>query len=315
MEADSFMDLKSIIVNRLGAVRNLMETADGVGCSGAVVVDKNGEKVLPDQRTSIVIQAAIRENVRQLGLEWRQLEGIYLGDVGKRKMKFSEGEAQTRRDVLENLEREIDVIKKDQRDWYIKDLGGGPGHGIGAGRVKNIEDSELFVGIAKNANERGEGAGFHHSRAESVAQGRISPGGGYHRLESDEEDGDFLVNPEAKMRNDRNKQLDSRINSRINVDVNAFFDESGGWDSQGGVSITSHQREKLLTLHQREEAFDDTIASIGLGVEDLRVLAERQNEEVKMQNLMLEDMSLRMDEVSEGWGVGFISHMLDEKLF
>jgi hypothetical protein len=53
-----------------------------------------------------------------------------------------------------------------------------------------------------------------------------------------------------------------------------------------------------LTIKQREAAFESTIKSIGAGVLDLHDLAVRQNEEVKMQNMMLEDMATRMEGVS-----------------
>jgi hypothetical protein len=311
------MDLKSIIINRLGSVRNLMETADGVSSSTHKLQKdpKTGEVVLPDQRTSIVIQAAIRENLRQLGNDWRQLEALHLSESGRRKQVHTQAESLTRRSILENLEREISEIRRDQREWYIRDMnhgqgGGGSERGSLAGlggerRVKDIEDCELFVGARREKGISKKNGGASKN------------GGDYSKLEDggdhdndDHRESELLINPEAKAAALRNKQLypsplgndaldvDASIRR---VDVNSFFDSTGGWngDSQGGVGVTAGQREKLLTVRQREEAFVRTIEGIGLGVEDLRELAIQQNEEVKMQNLMLEDMSMRMDEVRD----------------
>jgi methyl-accepting chemotaxis protein len=62
--------------------------------------------------------------------------------------------------------------------------------------------------------------------------------------------------------------------------------------------ISAGQRQALLTIKEREAAFESAISQIGNGVEDLKDLALRQNEEVKMQNVMLSDMADRMDVVS-----------------
>ena len=53
-----------------------------------------------------------------------------------------------------------------------------------------------------------------------------------------------------------------------------------------------------LSLLSLVAAFEDAIIGIGRGVEDLKDLAVRQNEEVKMQNVLLSDMADRMDIVS-----------------
>jgi hypothetical protein len=83
------------------------------------------------------------------------------------------------------------------------------------------------------------------------------------------------------------------------IDVDSFFSASEKWkdDTQSGVGTTSSQREKLLTIQQRKNAFETVIEGLGKGVDDIRDLGIQQNEEVKMQNLMLNDMTLRMSDV------------------
>jgi methyl-accepting chemotaxis protein len=75
-------------------------------------------------------------------------------------------------------------------------------------------------------------------------------------------------------------------------DVSAYF----------GEDMTASQKQSLLTIQERAAAFDDAIESIGHGVEDLRNLAAEQNEEVKKQNLMLENMSEQVDGVARKMG-------------
>ena len=57
--------------------------------------------------------------------------------------------------------------------------------------------------------------------------------------------------------------------------------------------VPAPQKQALLSIKEREAAFEDAIVGIGRGVEDLKDLAVRQNEEVKMQNVMLSDMAER----------------------
>lgn len=63
--------------------------------------------------------------------------------------------------------------------------------------------------------------------------------------------------------------------------------------------ITGDQRQRLQKLKERDRGFDDQIGAIGTGVDALSALADAQNEEVKKQNVMLEDLALRMDTVHE----------------
>eukprot|EP00520_Triparma_pacifica_P001875 CAMPEP_0118638220 /NCGR_PEP_ID=MMETSP0785-20121206/3561_1 /TAXON_ID=91992 /ORGANISM="Bolidomonas pacifica, Strain CCMP 1866" /LENGTH=292 /DNA_ID=CAMNT_0006529441 /DNA_START=84 /DNA_END=958 /DNA_ORIENTATION=+ len=208
---DMFNNLKSQIVGRLSTVRTLLESTDES--------TQNKSPTTPvDPQTSIRLQSAIRENVRQLNEEFRDLENCYKSEASRRRRKYSPAEAAGRRQLVSQLADEIAAIKTMQKKQYMAS------YRDPSNQIKSMEDAELF----------------------SSAQG------------PNEWNDDFMQS----------------------TDVNAS------------------QRQALLTIKQREAAFESTIKSIGAGVLDLHDLAVRQNEEVKMQNMMLEDMSTRIEGVS-----------------
>ncbi|GMH64868.1 hypothetical protein TrRE_jg9645 [Triparma retinervis] len=210
---DMFNNLKSQIVGRLCTVRTLLENGVDNGAGGG-----KSPATPVDPQTSIRLQSAIRENVRQLNEEFRDLENCYKSESSRRRRKYSPAEAAGRRQLVSQLAEEIAAVKTLQKRQYMAS------YRDPSSQVKSMEDAELF----------------------SHAQGQ-----------SDWND-DFLQSS----------------------DVNAS------------------QKQSLLTIKQREAAFESTIKSIGAGVLDLHDLAVRQNEEVKMQNMMLEDMATRMEGVS-----------------
>ena len=64
-------------------------------------------------------------------------------------------------------------------------------------------------------------------------------------------------------------------------------------------AITADQRAQLQLIKERDRGFDETIGQIGAGVDALNEIAQAQNEEVKKQNVMLEDLAQRMDTVHD----------------
>ena len=210
---DSFIEMKSQIVTRLTTVRNLMDQAP-----------KNTEA---NAKMYIGHQAAIRENVRQLNEEWRELEKIFQAESKKRKKNYSPEEAESRRALVGQLQQEIENIKSRQRQEYVENYK--------TQSVTMMEDSVIFSG------------------------------GGVGEVNSNFDE----------------KEIETGTN---------FF---------GNEEITSTQNQKLLGIRERDVDFDKTIYSIGQGVEDLHNLAVRQNEEVKMQNIMLEDMTDHLNTVKQ----------------
>ena len=64
-------------------------------------------------------------------------------------------------------------------------------------------------------------------------------------------------------------------------------------------AITEEQQQQLQAIKERDRGFDDQIGEIGRGIETLADIANAQNEEVKKQSVMLEDLAARMDNVHD----------------
>ena len=74
---------------------------------------------------------------------------------------------------------------------------------------------------------------------------------------------------------------------------------ASGLSDKPSVEMTSQQREKVQAMKERDARFDQDIAEIGKGVLDLQDYAMAQNEEVKRQNLMLDGLQSKIDNVHE----------------
>jgi SYP7 family syntaxin len=72
---------------------------------------------------------------------------------------------------------------------------------------------------------------------------------------------------------------------------------SGGWASSetDGVELTHQQHQMLQTIQSRDEDFDMQLDQIGEGIQDLAEIAQMQNEEVKRQNQMLDNVGTKID--------------------
>ena len=66
-----------------------------------------------------------------------------------------------------------------------------------------------------------------------------------------------------------------------------------------GMEMTSGQAARVQALKERDQKFDEQIQEIGKGVLDLQDYAVAQNEEVKRQNLMLDSLAGKIDNVHD----------------
>ncbi|CAM9151853.1 unnamed protein product [Ectocarpus fasciculatus] len=79
----------------------------------------------------------------------------------------------------------------------------------------------------------------------------------------------------------------------------------GGRGGHLGVSggrnndMTGEQRRQLQLLKDRDREIDREIELVGEGVDQLKVLAQAQNQEVRLQNRMLSTLEERMEEVQD----------------
>lgn len=61
--------------------------------------------------------------------------------------------------------------------------------------------------------------------------------------------------------------------------------------------MTNQQKQQLQLLKDRDREIDREIELVGEGVDQLKVLAQAQNQEVRLQNRMLGTLEERMEEV------------------
>mmetsp|Transcript_244 Transcript_244/g.390 ORF Transcript_244/g.390 Transcript_244/m.390 type:complete len:326 (+) Transcript_244:115-1092(+) len=74
---------------------------------------------------------------------------------------------------------------------------------------------------------------------------------------------------------------------------------SGGGDRGGGVELTHQQHLKLQQIESRDQDFDRQLDEIGQGIQDLAEIAQMQNEEVRRQNIMLENVENKIDDAHD----------------
>lgn len=73
----------------------------------------------------------------------------------------------------------------------------------------------------------------------------------------------------------------------------------GGGGGGGGVELTQQQHLKLQEIESRDQDFDRQLDEIGQGIQDLAEIAQMQNEEVRRQNIMLENVENKIDDAHD----------------
>jgi hypothetical protein len=106
-----FLELKSIIIDRLKGVHRLLKETkekEGAGFGG-----DNAKEI-------IKMQAEIREMIRQAGDEWKELDEIYKKEARKKRSKFTPEELEVQSELVRRLHAEIEKIKEAQMRGYAK---------------------------------------------------------------------------------------------------------------------------------------------------------------------------------------------------
>ena len=104
-----FLELKSAIVDRLKSIHQLLKNTkelEGAGYGG-----DNAKEI-------IKLQAEAREQIRQVGDEWNELDGIYKKEARKKKSKFSPEELEVQAELVKRLYTEIEKVKGVQTKGY-----------------------------------------------------------------------------------------------------------------------------------------------------------------------------------------------------
>lgn len=104
-----FLELKSAIVDRLKSIHQLLK--DTKELEGAGYGGDNAKEI-------IKLQAEAREQIRQVGDEWNELDGIYKKEARKKKSKFSPEELEVQAELVKRLYTEIEKVKSVQTRGY-----------------------------------------------------------------------------------------------------------------------------------------------------------------------------------------------------
>ncbi|GMH49734.1 hypothetical protein TrLO_g7299 [Triparma laevis f. longispina] len=216
-KTDRFMEIKTSMITRLQQIKDLMQSASE---------NLQGSEGLSDPKDVIRQQSQIREEIRMLTEEWREIDGIYRIEAKKKRSKFTQEELKNQQHTVLQLNEEIKRIQEIQRSGYTKNT---TSSGFtSAGRtVVSMEDSSLF--------QKGTGDGYTQ---------------------------------------------ESTVTS-------------------SSVEMTSSQSAQVQQLKERDQDFDLQISEIGKGILDLQDYALEQNEEVKRQNLMLDSLAGKIDNVHD----------------
>jgi len=136
-KGDRFEEVKGDMVSRLGNIKELM--------TAAADVEKQSTS---NPKEIIERQAEIRESIRQLSENWRELDGIYRVEARKKRSKFSPEELERQKTIVIQLQEEITKVKEIQRSGYTKGNPNNSMGGIGAGSVAivTMDESTLFTG-------------------------------------------------------------------------------------------------------------------------------------------------------------------------
>lgn len=109
-----FIELKSTIVDRLRTVHGLLEEESkyNKGLMG-VTTGMNPKDV-------IARQAQMREEIRQCGEEWKEMNTLYKTEARKRNSKFTQEELEVQQTLVQRLGAEIDKAKMMQTQGYTR---------------------------------------------------------------------------------------------------------------------------------------------------------------------------------------------------
>jgi SYP7 family syntaxin len=230
-----FVNLKSSIVDRLKSIHGLLEEEQNRVRSNFNVMDGNNPKEI------IARQARIREEIRQAGDDWAELDNIYKNEARKRKSKFTMEELDVQQTLVQRLYAELEKVKELSKKNYTT-------RPDTANAKANGRDDLALSLNTQSLNVIGLGSGFDN--------GGLTQGDG-------------------------------------------FLGGGRGGGGGGEVELTHQQSLQMQQIESRDQEFDKQLEEIGEGIQDLSEIAQMQNEEVRRQNLMLENVGNKIDGANE----------------
>ena len=189
----------------------------------------------------IARQARIREEIRQAGDDWVELDNIYKNEARKRKSKFTMEELDVQQTLVQRLYAELEKVKELSKKNYTT-------RPDTANAKANGRDDLALSLNTQSLNVIGLGSGFDN--------GGLTQGDG-------------------------------------------FLGGGRGGGGGGEVELTHQQSLQMQQIESRDQEFDKQLEEIGEGIQDLSEIAQMQNEEVRRQNLMLENVGNKIDGANE----------------
>lgn len=123
-----FLDLKSTILDRLKNIHDTMKETK----------EKEQAGMGGDNAKDIIkMQAEIREQIRQAGDEWNELDEIYKREARKKKSKFTTEELEVQSELVRRLAVEIEKVKELQMRGYAR--------GRDAGTAVSLNTKALYA--------------------------------------------------------------------------------------------------------------------------------------------------------------------------
>jgi len=223
-----FVELKSSIVTRLKSIHALLEEEQERARANFSIAANNPKEI-------IARQARIREEIRQAGDDWTDLDAIYKNEARKRKSKFTSEELDVQQTLVQRLYSEIQKVKELSSKNYATRANG-----------TDERDQMAIEMNAKNLNVVDLSGGMNGNGALTQGNGFLGGGGG-----------------------------------------------------SGEVELTHHQSLQMQQIESRDQDFDKQLEEIGEGLQDLAEIAQLQNEEVRRQNLMLDNVGNKLDGAQE----------------
>ena len=127
-KGSKFLELKSTIVDRLKTIHHLLKETrekEAAGYGG-----DNAKEI-------IKMQAEVREQIRQAGDEWKEMDAIYKKEARKKKSKFTPEELEVQSELVKRLHAEIEKVKEAQMRGYAR--------GRDAGAAVSLNTKALYT--------------------------------------------------------------------------------------------------------------------------------------------------------------------------
>lgn len=108
-KGSKFLSLKSTIIEGLKTINSKMKELkekESQGYGGS------------NPKITIKLTAEIRETIRQVTDEWKELDELYKKEARKKRSKFTEAELETQQTLVEQLYLKIEEIEKEQKKGY-----------------------------------------------------------------------------------------------------------------------------------------------------------------------------------------------------